>query len=139
MDEDDLAMQMESALMGGEDAAGGGVDDGLAPVILNGSSNETVEIEVEAEESDEEEEDGDDEEDVEAELDENAQESAQQSQKIREEIADLETAYKAQLRELEKATNPIIKARKQSALDKIINELEFKRNTLAGGGPGDAL
>lgn len=137
MDDDDLAMQMESALMGGEDAAGG-VDNGLAPVTLNGSNNETVEVEVEAEESDEEEEDGDDEEDAEAELDENAQESAQQSQKIREEIADLETAYKAQLRELEKATNPIIKARKQSALDKIINELEFKRNTLVGP-PGDAL
>lgn len=138
MDEDDLAMQMESALMGGEDAAGG-VDDSLAPVTLNGTRNETAEVEVEVEESDEEEEDGDDEEDAEAELDENAQESAQQSQKIREEIADLETAYKAQLRELEKATNPIIKARKQSALDKIINELEFKRNTLVGGGPGTAL
>ncbi|KAI5809627.1 TAFII55 protein conserved region-domain-containing protein [Peziza echinospora] len=128
MDEDDLAMQMESALMGegGDADAEGEVEEGDMLAALNGAG-------ANAEESEEDDEDGDDE-DAEGEMDEDAQESAQQNQKIREEIADLEAAYKAQLRELEKAQNPIIKARKQTALDKIINELEFKRNTLMGGG-----
>ncbi|KAF8467712.1 TAFII55 protein conserved region-domain-containing protein [Kalaharituber pfeilii] len=135
MDEDDLAMQMESALMGEDADADGEIEEGDMLAALNGTAEDAVANGASAmeEESEEDDEDGDDE-DGEGEMDENAQESAQQNQKIREEIADLEAAYKAQLRELEKAQNPIIKARKQTALEKIINELEFKRNTLTPGG-----
>ena len=171
MDEDDLALQMESALMGGEedvDAEGdveidesamlAALSSGTTTIITNpltttiittnttsysSSSSSTPTNLVAAAavaESDEEDEEDDasaaSASDAEGEIDESAQETAAQSQKIREEIADLEAAYKSGLREMEKMQNPIMRARKQAALERIVKELEFKKSTLVGGGVG---
>ena len=164
MDEDDLALQMESALMGGEENVGAGADvDAEGDLELDESTmlaalgtpnptnantstttptstptNLTTTAAAESEDEDEDEdEDAGSASDAEGEIDESAQETAAQSQKIREEIADLEVAYKSGLREMEKMQNPIMRARKQAALERIVKELEFKRSTLGvGSGSG---
>ncbi|KAF8449773.1 TAFII55 protein conserved region-domain-containing protein, partial [Terfezia claveryi] len=132
MDEDDLALQMESALMANPPTTAITTTTNTTPSSSTTPTNLTAAA---ATESDDEEDEEDDASaasasDVEGEIDESAQETAAQSQKIREEIADLEAAYKSGLREMEKMQNPIMRARKQAALERIVKELEFKMSTL---------
>ena len=127
-EDDELALHLESALMEAGEGDGEVGEADMLAALRNLAETDVANVE-EEEESDE-----DEDEDAEGELDEAALEVAQQKQKLMEEIADLQAAFLAQQAELGKAQNPIIKARKQTALDRIKNELEFKRNSLLDAG-----
>ncbi|KAL7269029.1 hypothetical protein RUND412_008321 [Rhizina undulata] len=116
MDEDTLANDLESALMGGNDAGG---DEN------NGSGT----VRVKEEESDDEDEDED--EDA-AEMDEAAQEAQQEMEKVKEEIQDLEEAIKAKISEYDILGNPLLKARVKGVITSLRAELDLKLQQLGG-------
>lgn len=125
MDDDTLANDLESALM--DDMAD--MDDtpsvpGAGGVGATGASGTPAD-----EESDDEEED----EDEEAELDEDATEAAQEREKLKEEIQDLEEAIKAKVKEFDSISNVMLKARIQKVITSLKAELELKL-TQSGAG-----
>jgi len=71
------------------------------------------------------------------EMDEDAQEAAQNTQKLKEEIVDLESMIKAKTREYESVGNPIMKQRIRTVLDGLKAELELKKVEINGGAVSD--
>lgn len=122
--DDELANDLESALLGA------GVDDGNMAIDL---PTDTAPIMVEtpaAEESESDEEEEDEEEVPPAEMDEVAKEAAQQKEKLREEIQDLEETIRAKEREYQTISNSMLKSRVQKVITSLRGELELKMSSM---------
>lgn len=116
MDDDTLANDLESALMDEMED----LDDTPVPgfgVKVLGPGGTILD-----DESDDDEED----EDEEAELDEDAVEAAQEKERLKEEIQDLEETIKAKENEYKSLSNVMLKARIQKVIHNLRAELELK-------------
>ncbi|KAL0637955.1 hypothetical protein Q9L58_003033 [Maublancomyces gigas] len=115
MDDDTLANDLESALM---DDMGDLDDTPPVPGVRTIGPGGTI--------IDDESDDDDEDEDEEPELDEDAAEAAQEKEKLREEIQDLEETIKAKEKEYESLSNVMLKARIQKVILNLRSELELK-------------
>lgn len=125
MDEDTLANDLESALMGLEDDGDDAGDVGTSgkSTIPDGSGGQ--------QESDEDDADGDaDDDEAGGQIDEADRERQQQRERIREEIKELQEAYAAKEREMDGLRNALLRQRCQKVMDAFTSQLEMKTKEL---------
>jgi transcription initiation factor TFIID subunit 7 len=120
VEDDTLAIDLESALMDGME----GVEFDNGTGALPGSN-------IPAEEESDDDDDEDEEET--GELDEDAAEAAQEREKLRGEIQDLEEAIRAKTKELDNLGNPILRLRVEKVINSLQSELELKIMQSDGG------
>ncbi|RPA89800.1 hypothetical protein L873DRAFT_584174 [Choiromyces venosus 120613-1] len=127
VDGDTLANDLESALM--EGFVEGGGEDSTSAHHQNGTTVPAAEEESEDDDDDDEEEEA-----APGELDEDAAEAAQERERLREEIHDLQTAIRAKQRELSKITNNLLRGRVELVIQSLQGELEMKMSQASGSG-----
>jgi len=128
VDGDTLANDLESALMDEGPEADDNNTGGNA-LHLSGQNGTVAATPAEEESEDD---DDDDEEEETGELDEDATEAAQERERLKEEIHDLQTAIRAKQRELSKITNNLLRGRVELVISSLQGELEMKMSQAMG-------